>query len=73
MSSDIENHSLEAHVSLCELRYQAIDSKLTNLEAKLDQFEEKIAGFRLDFFKICIGTAGSIITAIIGAITVIKW
>lgn len=72
-NTDIERTSLDAHVTLCEMRYQGIEQRLTKLEAKLEDISEKVDEFRLDFFKIMVGTAGSIIVAIIGALAVIKW
>lgn len=72
-NTDIERTSLEAHVSLCEMRYQGIEKRLTKLEQKLEDLGEKVDNFRLDFFKIMVGTAGSIITAIIAALSIIKW
>jgi L-rhamnose isomerase len=68
-----ERESLPVHVDNCEMRYRALDNRLEKVEIKLDNLEKKINGFRLDFFKIMVGTAGSIITAIIGAVIVIKW
>ncbi len=68
-----ERENLQVHVDNCEQRYQDLEKRLTNLEQKLDKIEEKLASFRLDFFKIMVGTAGSIITAIVGAVAVIKW
>ena len=72
ISSELEKTSLETHVTLCEIRYQAIEHRLGKLETKLDVLEEKINKFRLDFFKIMVGTGGSIIVAIIGAVAAIK-
>lgn len=68
-----EREDLKVHVDNCELRYQALEQRLTNLEQKLDKIESKLAEIRLDFFKIMVGTAGSIIVAIIGAVAAIKW
>ena len=34
--ADIERESLEAHVSLCELRYQALERRIQVLENKLE-------------------------------------
>jgi len=73
ISTELEKTSLETHVTLCEMRYQSIEQRLGKLEAKLDVLEGKINKFRLDFFKIMVGTGGSIVTAIIGAVAVIKW
>jgi|LakMenEpi03Aug12_release.lakeMendotaPanAssembly.Ray.scaffolds.fasta_scaffold421874_2 hypothetical protein len=68
-----ERENLATHVDNCELRYRALDQRLEKVEEKLDSLETKINRFRLDFFKIMVGTAGSIITAIIGAVVAIKW
>lgn len=65
--------TLKDHEEVCSIRYAAIEARLTNLEVKIDKIEAKMADLRLDFFKIMVGTAGSIITAIIGAVAVIKW
>ncbi len=70
---ELEKTSLEAHVSLCEMRYQALEIRLTSLENKIEIVNEKIEKFRMDFLKVMIGTAGSIITAIIGAVITIKF
>lgn len=37
--SDIEKTSLEAHVSLCELRYQSLERRLNSLEQQLDALQ----------------------------------
>lgn len=68
-----ERDNLQTHVDNCQMRYEALESRLTKLEEKLDRIDEKMMEMRLDFFKIMVGTAGSIITAIIGALAVIKW
>lgn len=39
---DIEKTSLEAHVSLCELRYQALERRITEVEGKLDEVKTLI-------------------------------
>jgi predicted nucleic acid-binding Zn-ribbon protein len=41
-STDIEKKSLEAHVELCAERYNALDSKLTNLEGRMETLEGHI-------------------------------
>jgi hypothetical protein len=40
--SDIERNSLEAHVSLCELRYQALNDRLDRVEADLGELKSLI-------------------------------
>lgn len=65
--NDIESQSLAAHVSLCELRYKALEDRLENLETKLDALSVKITSIQESFIRTIIGTAGSIVVAIIGA------
>jgi predicted nucleic acid-binding Zn-ribbon protein len=40
--SDIERNSLDAHVSLCELRYQALNDRLARVEADLGELKSLI-------------------------------
>jgi predicted nucleic acid-binding Zn-ribbon protein len=40
--SDIERNSLDAHVSLCELRYQALNDRLDRVEADLGELKSLI-------------------------------
>jgi predicted nucleic acid-binding Zn-ribbon protein len=40
--SDIERNSLDAHVSLCELRYQALNDRLDRVEADLGELKNLI-------------------------------
>jgi chromosome segregation ATPase len=66
-----ESTDLELHISLCAERYKELDSRLGSLEGKMDQLSNKIDGFRTDIIKIFVGTAGTIIVAIISAIAVL--
>lgn len=45
-TTDIEKKSLEAHVELCAERYSALESKLGNLEIKVEKLEEHIVFIR---------------------------
>lgn len=38
-SSDIEKKSLEAHVEICAVRYSTLETKLQNLENRMDKVE----------------------------------
>lgn len=73
ITTPTERDDLATHVDNCQQRYQALEQRLEKVEAKLDKIEAKLAEIRLDFFKIMVGTAGSIIVAIIGAVAAIKW
>ena len=69
--NELENTNLEVHVMLCEQRYASLEDRLTKVEAKLDEMTKIINNLRLDFFKIMVGTAGSIIVAIVGGVSVV--
>lgn len=40
--SDIERTSLDAHVSLCELRYQQLERRITEVETSIDELKVMI-------------------------------
>jgi hypothetical protein len=40
--TDIEKKSLEAHVEICAVRYSNLDTKLENLEKRMDKVEEHL-------------------------------
>ena len=41
-ATDIEKKSLEAHVELCAERYDNLDTKLCNLEERMDKVESHL-------------------------------
>lgn len=41
--SALERNSLEAHVDLCALRYQSLDTRLNKLESSLGKVEAMVA------------------------------
>lgn len=70
-TTDIEKESLEAHVELCAIRYEQISSRLTNVEGKIGTLQETIEKSSLNTIKILIGTAGTIIVAVLSLMGVI--
>ena len=44
--TDIEKKSLEAHVELCAERYDNLDTKLTNLEARMNKVEDHLVDIK---------------------------
>jgi len=45
-TTDIEKKSLEAHVELCAERYNSLETKLINLESRMDKFESYLLEIR---------------------------
>jgi hypothetical protein len=70
-TTDIEKENLEAHVELCAERYKQLENRLDNVEGKIGTLQETIEKSSLNTIKILIGTAGTIIVAVLSLIGVI--
>jgi predicted nuclease with TOPRIM domain len=44
--SEIEKQSLEAHVEICAVRYSNLETKLSNLEQRMDKLEGYLVGIK---------------------------
>ena len=44
--SEIEKQSLEAHVEICAVRYSNLETKLENLEHRMDKLEGYLVGIK---------------------------
>lgn len=69
--TDIEKENLEAHVELCAQRYDALEKRLSSVEGKLSVLQQTIEASSLNTTKILVGTAGTIIVAILSLVGVI--
>ena len=67
----LEKQSLEAHVDLCAMRYLQLDTRLTNLETKVDGIHKDIIEGQKGLTKVIIGTAGTIIAGVISLVVAI--
>jgi hypothetical protein len=70
-TTDIEKENLEAHVELCAERYKQLETRLDNVEGKIGTLQETIEKSSLNTIKILIGTAGTIIVAVLSLLGVI--
>jgi hypothetical protein len=68
---DVEKTNLEAHVDLCAQRYQSLDERLTKIEGKFGDLQKLIESGQSSMTKVMIGTAGTIVTGILGLIVVV--
>jgi hypothetical protein len=77
--ADIEKKSLEAHVELCDDRYDKLDERMETMEARLQKVESIVSDIKsmliekesLAYKKIIgigIGLIGSLLTALLGLI-----
>lgn len=69
--TQIEKENLEAHVELCAQRYDALETRLGSVEKKITTLQDTIEKSSLNTIKILIGTAGTIIVAVLSLIGVI--
>lgn len=70
-TTDLERTSLEAHVDLCAIRYEALDKRLTKVEEKLDEIADDMKQGQHSLSKVIIGAAGTIVSSLVGVIVVI--
>jgi hypothetical protein len=70
-TSALEKESLEAHVDLCQLRYEQFEKRLTNVEKKLDGIADQMAAGQSSLTKVIIGAAGTIVAGLLSTIVVI--
>jgi len=67
-TTKLEKESLEAHVDLCAMRYLQLDTRLTNLENKVDSIHNDIVEGQKSMTKVIIGTAGTVIAGVLSII-----
>jgi septal ring factor EnvC (AmiA/AmiB activator) len=70
-STQLEKESLEAHVDLCALRYEQLDSRLSAVESKIDHLHKDITEGQKSLTKVLIGTAGTVIAGLLSTLIVI--
>jgi hypothetical protein len=68
---DIERTNLEAHVDLCAQRYKSLDDRLTSIEGKFGDLKKLIEDGHSSMIKVLVGTAGTVITGILGLVVVV--
>jgi prefoldin subunit 5 len=71
MATALERENLEAHVDLCEQRYEALESRIVKVEEKLDSIAEQMASGQQSLVKVIIGAAGTIVAGLLSTIIVI--
>lgn len=78
--TEIEKQNLEAHVELCAVRYGSLETKLNNLEQRMDKLElhlidiknsltDKITGGDKQTISIFTTLMGVVLAGLIGFIT----
>ena len=71
MATSLEKKNLEAHVELCQERYEQLEARLTKIEDKVEHIHKDITDGQKSMTKVLIGTAGTIVAGLLSTIVVI--
>jgi tetrahydromethanopterin S-methyltransferase subunit G len=69
--SQIEKESLEAHVEICQQRYETLEHRLSRIEDKVGQVNETISENNNAMIKVIVGSAGTIVAGLLSTIVVL--
>ena len=70
-ATDLEKENLEAHVDLCQQRYENLESRLTKIESKVDSIHKDVVEGQKSMTKVLIGAAGTIVAGVLSPIIVL--
>ena len=63
-TTNLEKENLEAHVDLCEQRYKNLETRMVNIESKVEHIHRDITAGQKSMTKVIIGAAGTIVNFI---------
>tara|TARA_B100000497_G_C7243820_1_gene176478 strand:+ start:126 stop:365 length:240 start_codon:yes stop_codon:yes gene_type:complete len=70
-ATNLEKENLEAHVDLCQERYEKMELRLSRVEEKLTVVHDSITEGQQSMTKVIIGAAGTIVAGLLSTIVVI--
>jgi|TARA_B100001094_G_scaffold104997_1_gene101172 hypothetical protein len=70
-ATELEKENLEAHVDLCQQRYEALEGRLTKIESKVDSIHKDVVEGQKSMTKVIIGAAGTITAGLLSTIIVL--
>ena len=70
-ATSLERENLEAHVDLCQQRYENLNSRLTKIEEKVEHIHNDIVHGNKSMMKVMIGAAGTVVAGLLSTIIVI--
>ena len=71
VATELEKTNLEAHVDLCQARYEQLEGRLTKIEEKVDHIHKDITEGQKSMTKVLIGTAGTVIAGLLSTVLVL--
>lgn len=70
-ATNLEKNNLEAHVDLCQQRYEQVETRLTKIEEKVEKIHNDIIAGNKAMIKVFIGSAATIIVGFLSTVVVI--
>ena len=70
-ATKLEKESLEAHVDLCEQRYNNLELRLSKIETKVEHIHADITNNNKSMTKVLIGATGTIIAGLLSTLVVV--
>jgi hypothetical protein len=70
-ATELEKENLEAHVDLCQQRYENLENRLTKIETKVDSIHKDVVEGQKSMTKVLIGAAGTIVAGLLSTIIVL--
>jgi len=70
-ATSLEKENLEAHVDLCEQRYNALEGRMKSIEEKVSAIHVDITAGNKSMVKVIVGASGTIVAGLLSTIIVI--
>ena len=70
-ATTLERENLEAHVDLCEQRYNNLELRLSKIETKVEHIHADITQGNKSMVKVIVGATGTIVAGLLSSIVVI--
>jgi tetrahydromethanopterin S-methyltransferase subunit G len=70
-ATSLERENLEAHVDLCEQRYNNLELRLSKIETKVEHIHADITSGNKSMVKVIIGATGTIIAGLLSTLVVV--
>jgi len=70
-ATELERENLEAHVDLCQQRYEVLEKRLGSVESKVQSIHDDMNKSHQSLVKVIIGTSGTIIAGLLSTVVVI--
>ncbi len=70
-ATKLERESLEAHVDLCEQRYNNLEARLKTIETKVEHIHSDIQSGNKSMMRVVIGATGTIVAGLLSTIVVL--